>query len=387
MNAGPRVALTTYSVKPRGGVVHTLELAEALTAKSLDVTVVALGDPDEGFFRPVAAPVQLLPAPPWGDTLEARVFASIDTMTEGLAGLTDRFDVVHSQDCISARAAVRVRDAGAPIHVVRTVHHIDDFTTPALVDCQRQAILEPDVVLVVSEFWQRRLREELGVDATVVTNGVRADRFAPPADPIVRTARRATIGAADRFVFLTVGGIEPRKGSEHLIRALALLKASHPDPPMLVVVGGHSFQDYRAYRERVLASVPELGLELDRDVVLLGTVPDESLPGWFHAADGFVFPSVSEGWGLVILEAMSAGLPVVASDIDVFREFLTHERDAILTRAGDTTSLAAGMARLLDEAATSHRLRMRGPAVAARYPWSRTADQHLAIYDAVRQHA
>ena len=139
----------------------------------------------------------------------------------------------------------------------------------------------------------------------------------------------------------------------------------------------HSFQDYNAYRDRVLAMIDEYGLE--PDVVLLGTVPDAELPGWFHAADGFVFPSVNEGWGLAILEAMSAGLPVVASDLDVFREFLDGQ-DAILTRAADADSLAAGMARLLDEPATAASLRAHGPVVAQRYSWQRTAGQHLAIY-------
>ena len=59
---------------------------------------------------------------------------------------------------------------------------------------------------------------------------------------------------------------------------------------MLAVVGGHSFQDYREYRDRVLASLPGLGLRLDDDVVLLGTVPDAELPGWYAAADVLAFP-------------------------------------------------------------------------------------------------
>ena len=190
----PRVALVTYSMKPRGGVVHTLELAEALVAWGADVTVVALGEPGAGFFRPVAAPVRIIPAPPWGDTLEERVFRWIDAMTGGLDAVAGDFDIVHTQDCISARAAARVRAAGARLRVVRTVHHVDDFTTPALVDCQRQAILEPDTVLVVSEFWRRRLCDEFGVDARVVTNGVRADRYAAPPTPSDRAALRARIG-------------------------------------------------------------------------------------------------------------------------------------------------------------------------------------------------
>jgi glycosyltransferase-like protein len=380
MASQPRVALTTYSVKPRGGVVHTLELAEALRAAGTDVTVVAMGDPGSGFFRRVAAPTHIIEAPAWGSTLEERVFRWIDAMADGLDARRGDFDIVHSQDCISARAAARVRDAGGPFRLVRTVHHIDDFTTQALIDCQRNAILEPDKVLVVSELWRRRLKADLEVEAEVVTNGVRATRFATPLPPERRAALRDQINAGDRFVYLTVGGIEPRKGSEHLVRALADLKRARQRAPMLAVVGGHSFQDYRAYRERVLQSVEELGLVMGEDIALLGTVSDDELPSWFHAADGFVFPSLNEGWGLVILEAMSAGLPVVASDLEVFGEFLADERDVVLTRAGDAHSLAWGMARLLDEPATMTRLAVHGPSVAARYSWERTAEQHAGIY-------
>ena len=374
------LALTTYSVKPRGGVVHTLELAEALQAAGVDVTVVALSDQGKGFFRKVDVPLHLVEAPAPAATLEERVFDSIATLTECLSEIGDQFDIVHSQDCISARAAARVRDAGAPYRLIRTVHHVDDFTTQALMDCQRNAILEPDDVLVVSKLWQEQLLRDYGVHAGIVTNGVRTDRFGAGISELRRKELRRRIGAGDRFVYLTVGGIEPRKGTAYLVEAMARLKATHPNPPLLAIIGGHSFQDYRAYRENVLGSLESSGLRLDDDVVLLGTVPDEELPEWFGAADGFAFPSMKEGWGLVVLEAMAAGLPVVTSDIDVFHEFLTDEQDVLMTGAGNAESLALGLARLVDDDTTRQRLALRGPAVAAAYPWSGTAAQHLEVY-------
>lgn len=378
----PRVALTTYSTRPRGGVVHTLELAEALQAAGVDVTVIAMGEPDS-LFRKVAIPVEMVALPATRDTLEERVFAWIDAMTAGLARLQDSFDIVHSQDCISARAAARVRDAGARFRLVRTVHHVDDFTTQALMDCQRNAIMEPDRVLVVSKTWQERLRSDYGVDSSIVTNGVRSEAFAKPLAPQRRAELRRQIGADKRFLYLTIGGIEPRKGTEFLVEALAKLKAERSDAPVLAIIGGHSFQDYRAYRDNVLASLAPLGLELGKDVVLLQTLPQSELVEWLAAADGFVFPSVKEGWGLVIMEAASAGLPVVASDIDVFQEFLVHDVDAILTRACDPVSLASGMARLVDEPRTAERLARNGLALAASHSWARTADQHIRIYEKI----
>ena len=376
-----RIALTTYSVKPRGGVVHTLELAEALKAQGADVTVIAMGDPDVGFFRPVDVPVIIVPAPEWGDTLDERVFRWIDALTKGLDAVSDQFDIVHSQDCISARAAARVRDAGANFRVVRTVHHVDDFTTQALIDCQIAAIKEPDEVLVVSELWRKQLLDDYGVEATVVTNGVNMTRFSGTTSAERREELRASIDATASFLFLSVGGIEPRKGSEFLVDALGRIKASLGDSAVrLAVVGGHSFQDYREYRKRVLGTLEDHDLALDEDIFLLGTVSNESLPEWFHAADGFVFPSVKEGWGLVVLEAMSARLPVVTSDIPVFHEFLEHCENAVMTTTGDAESLASGMRQLIEDRDLATRLAEVGPSVAARFSWDETARQHLAIY-------
>ena len=138
---------------------------------------------------------------------------------------------------------------------------------------------------------------------------------------------------------------------------------------MLAVVGGHSFQDYAAYRDATLAGLPGLGLEIGRDVVLLGTVPDDELPAWYGAADALAFPSLKEGWGLAVLEAMSAGLPVVATDIPVFREYLTDGRDALLVPPADVDRLAEAMARLMADEALRRRLVEGGRQVAARYTW------------------
>ncbi|MCE0764277.1 MSMEG_0565 family glycosyltransferase [Pseudonocardia kujensis] len=379
----PRIALVSYSVKPRGGVVHTLSLAEALHRKGVDVRLVLLGDPEVPLFRPTPVPHTILRAPaPAGTTLDDRVFAAIDALEAGLTELVGQVDVVHTQDCIAARAAARVREAGAPVTVVRTVHHVDDFTTRTLRDCQRAAILEPDVVLVVSEQWRRILRSDPGREAAVVPNGVDPDRLPAPA-PALRAALRARVPAG-RFVLLGVGGVEPRKGTVHAFRALARVKRERGPVATLVVVGGHSFQDHAAYREAALGMLPDLGLVPGEDVVLAGTVGEEELAGWFHTADALCFPSVKEGWGLAVLEALAAGLPVVASDLPVFREYLTDGVDALLPPVGDHGAIADAVMRLLDEPRLRSDLASAGAAILPRFTWEASAARHLEIYDRLR---
>ena len=376
------VGLVTYSTKPRGGVVHLLALAEALANHSFPIEIIALGDETIGFHRSVDVPCTFVaPREPARD-LEARVFDAIDALEAGLLGRASALPpLLHVQDCIAARAAVRVRDAGAPVRVVRTVHHVDDFTTPALVECQRRSILDPDRVLVVSRTWQQRLADEYGVRADVVTNGVDVDRFVAKPPPGVTAALRARAGAGDRFLILTVGGIEPRKGTDHLFRAVSQLRRRWAEPPALAIVGGHSFQDHTSYRDRVIASMADLDLEFGRDVSLLGTVPDEEMPAWYHAADAFAFPSVNEGFGLAALEAMAAGLPVVLTDLPVFAEYVRLGEDALAVVPGDDEALVDALETVAHDDEVRARLRRRGRSVAARFDWATTARQHIAIYD------
>jgi glycosyltransferase-like protein len=358
-----------------------LALAEALSELSFPVEIVAVGDPDVGFYRPVNVPCSFVEPPDPAPDLEGRVFDTIDALEAGLRQRAELLPpVLHVQDCIAARAAVRLRDGGAPVRVVRTVHHVDDFTTPALIECQRRSILDPDRVLVVSRTWQQRLADEYGVHSDVVTNGVDLDRFgaAPPLELLA--GLRARAAAVDRFLILTVGGIEPRKGTDHLFRALSLLRQRWRQPPVLAIIGGHSFQDHTPYRDRVIASMADLDLAFGRDVALLGTVPDGEMPAWYHAADAFAFPSVNEGFGLAVLEAMAAGLPVVLTDLPVFAEYVRFGEDALAVAPGDDEGLAEALSTVARDDRTRAMLTAGGRAVAARFGWQATARQHIAIY-------
>lgn len=376
------VGLVTYSTKPRGGVVHLLALAEALAKRSYPTEIIALGDETVGFHRGVEVPCSFVAPPKPAQALEARVFDAIDALEAGLAERAGALPpVLHVQDCIAARAALRVRDAGVPVRVVRTVHHVDDFITPALVECQRRSILDPDRVLVVSRTWQQRLADEYGVKADVVTNGVDVDRFGADPAPGVSADLRARAGAEGRFLILTVGGIEPRKGTDHLFRALSHLRRRWAHPPVLAIIGGHSFQDHTPYRDRVIASMADLDLEFGRDVALLGTVPDDEMAAWYHAADTFAFPSVNEGFGLVVLEAMAAGLPVVLTRLPVFAEYVRFGANALAVSPGDDQGLADALEAVAHDDNLRRMLRQRGRDVAASFSWDTTALQHIAIYE------
>jgi glycosyltransferase-like protein len=380
----PPVALITYSTKPRGGVGHTLALGEALRAQGYPVLIVGLGDPSAGFFRPVQAPTLIIPAPAAAPDagLEAKVDANIDALEAALGDVAASFPVLHAQDCISARAAARVAAAHPGTMVIRTVHHVDEFDTEKLMDCQRQAILEPDHVLVVSRMWQDILGRDYGVRADLVGNGVAEERYRS-ADPALASTLHQRVAPAGPMV-LSVGGIEPRKGTDTLVRALARLRraalAAGSPPPVVAVIGGHSFQDHRWYRDKVLAELPDLGLQAGRDVCELGTVPEAEMAAWYAAADVLAFPSTKEGFGLAVLEAMAAGTPVVTSDLPVFAEWLTPGQDALCVPIADDAALAGAIGQVLCDASLASRLRAAGRSLAARHSWAAQASRHQQLY-------
>ncbi len=376
-----RIAMLTYSLRPRGGVVHALEVAEALARRGHQVELMALGRPGEQLFRRPAVPVRVVRHEPLDAPFDQRIQAMLEAYRDGLAEplRAGQFDLIHSQDCLSANAALELRELGVIPYTIRTVHHIEDFSSPALIECQNRSILDPDALLCVSEPWVRRLAEEFGVRADLVRNGVDVRRHRPPRDAAERSHDRAAAGFDGCLTVLTVGGIEPRKGSLTLLEGFAELRALAPDlDPLLVVAGGATLFDYREEVDRFRARVQELGLE--HRVRLLGNLPCGELERLYRAADLFAFPSVKEGFGLAALEALACGLPVVASDLDAFRTFLEHGRNALLVPVGDSSALAGALALLARDPGERERLQAAGLAAAATFTWEEAAAAHERVY-------
>jgi len=377
-----RIAMLTYSLRPRGGVVHALEISGALAARGHEVELIALGPSGEGFFREPTVPSRIVRYETIrAETFDERIMAMLAIYRDGLAEpLSDgRFDLIHSQDCLSANAALELRDAGVVPHLIRTVHHVDDFTSPSLVECQDRSILRPDALLCVSEPWIERLARQFGARAELVANGVDTRRYRPARDAAERRRCRDAFGLGDRFTVLAIGGIEPRKGSLTLLEGLARLRGLAPElDPLLVVAGGATLFDYRHEVDRFHARLAALGLE--KSVRVLGSLPDQEIESLYRAADVFAFPSTKEGFGLAALEALASGLPVVASELDEFAAYLADGENALLVPVGDGDALGAALARLGRDPGLRGDLRAGGYLVAREFTWERAAIAHELAY-------
>ncbi len=238
-----------------------------------------------------------------------------------------RFDVFHAQDGISGNALATLKQRGLIRRFARTVHHIDHFTDPRLAEWQARSIVEADELFVVSALWQQQLLSAFGRDATIIGNGVDTTRFSGGSRAIDEEVR-TRYGINGSHVFLAVGGIEERKNTIRILEAFAQVLNIHRDA-QLVIAGGASLLDHTTYRRQFDALRAASGV-LDRAVICLGPVPDAEMPSLYRIADALVFPSVKEGFGLVVLEAMASGTPVVTSRIAPFTEYLARERRGLV---------------------------------------------------------
>jgi glycosyltransferase-like protein len=374
------IALLTHSVNPRGGVVHTLELATALTDLGHDVTVFAPAVPGETLFRQppcrvVYAPVTLSQASTVA-MVEARIHAFKQTLMEHDAW---SFDVLHAQDSISGNALAELRAQGLIRGFMRTVHHLDHFDDPRLAAWQRRAYEDAEQVLCVSDTWTREMRSTFGIAALTVPNGVDVARFTPGEDAHDVHVRQR-LGIDGGPIVLSVGGIEARKNTLALLEAFALVLRTLPGA-QLVIAGGASLLDHDAYARGVLKRAAALGLSTGphESVVVTGPLEDAAMPGLFRSADVLSMVSLREGFGLVVLEALASGTPVVASAMAPFTEYL-DDTTCYWANPADVGSIAAAL--LLVLTGSGCRIDFDGavPALLARFSWAASARRHVDVY-------
>jgi len=377
-----RIAILTHSTNPRGGVVHALELGEALGRLGHEPTVYAPDATGAGFFRDASCRMACVAASSAGRGVFAMVESRIADYIRHFKSAPNRqVDIWHAQDGISGNALATLKERGLIKGFARTVHHVDTFDDDRLSALQLRSITAADCLFVVSRVWRQWLARELGREAHHVGNGVDMDRFSPTADA-TDAVLRAWLGLSPGTpVFLAVGGIEERKNTIRLLEAFRAVHARHP-ACRLVIVGGASLLDHGAYQARFSAVLAHSGLP-DEAVIRTGPWPQELMPALYRAATTLVFPSTKEGFGLVVLEAMASGVPVVTSRVAPFTEYLGDD-GVMWCDPFNPTAIAGAMSASLD-AHCRERLVARGLVVARRHDWRTTAQAHLAIYDRLRE--
>jgi glycosyltransferase involved in cell wall biosynthesis len=223
-------------------------------------------------------------------------------------------------------------------------------------------------LITISESGRQDVQRRFGVPPArigVVRPGVNPAFQPLPPDAVTRFRQEQNL--PERFI-LHVGTLQPRKNLPLLLEAFAQLLA--PDVE-LVLVGGKGW-----LFEEIFAKVEALGLQ--ERVRFAGYVPDEALPWWYNAATLLVFPSMYEGFGLPVVEAMACGTPVLAANSSSIPEAAGEA--ALYFEPDDVAGLTERMALLLTDTAVSDQLRQQGPIQARQFSWARAGQETAVIY-------
>jgi phosphatidylinositol alpha-mannosyltransferase len=356
-----RILLTCpYAWDSPGGVqVHVRELGERLRSRGHDVLALGPGTvtPPESWILAVGRPVRLRYNRSVAPICPSR--ASARRVREAMRRF--RPDVVHAHEPLvpsSSLFALLASDAPvvATFHSGATRSLLFDLAAPALRGIARRIAVRVAVSRTAESFASARI----GGGFKIVPNGVPLERF--------EAAQPARLPGGRRLLF--VGRLDQRKGFPIAVRAFGRLVEEFADL-WLVVAGDGPERD-------AVAALPS---EIRARVYMAGRVDNRDLPPLHAAADVFLAPSLGgESFGVVLVEAMAAGVPVVASRTAGYDEVVRDGVDGLLVAPGDPSAAAKAVRRLLRDPDLAGRLAAAGRERARAFSWDVVTDRLEAIY-------
>ena len=225
-----------------------------------------------------------------------------------------------------------------------------------------------DEVIALTNDMKKEMQKVYNRAVAVIPNGIEIK----PIQPTCRSRIRNHLGIAnDEKVIISVGVIRPVKGFEYLIRAMNIIIAEMPDTKLVIIGEGPEKEALIKLSER---------MSLDESILFLGEIPNEKIPDYMSAADIFVLPSLSESFGIVNLEAMSVGLPIVASNVGGVPELVVNGENGFLVEPGNITQIAEKVLYLLADAKLRETISQNNKSKAMSYSWDRTVDLLEEVY-------
>jgi phosphatidyl-myo-inositol alpha-mannosyltransferase len=357
-----------YSWDVPGGVqAHVRDLADHLLALGHDVSVLTpVDDPDEADLPPYVVPAGRAVPVPYNGSVARLVFGPLSLARARRWVREGEFDVLHVHEpTVPSVSMLACFAASGPM--VATFHTATARSRALQVfGTALQPVLEKVTGrIAVSPAARRVVVEHLGGDAVLIPNGVEVARF-DGAEPLAGHPAGPTVVFLGRMD-------EGRKGLAVLLEALPELVRLVPDVRLLVAGPGDA--------DDVRAAVPR---SLRDRVELLGLVSDDDKPRVFASGHVYCAPNThGESFGIVLVEAMSAGTPVVASDLEAFRRVLQDGRAGVLVPVRDPGALAQALGELLHDEPRRARLAAAAREAVEAYDWRTVTAQVVAVYETV----
>jgi D-inositol-3-phosphate glycosyltransferase len=393
--------LATLGGKETGGMnVYVRELARELGKRGLAVDVFTRSqDPAiPRISRRLGNAVRVihLKAGPETPYNKNRIYDHLAEFVDNVLNFASRegvhYDVLHSHYWLSGLVAEQLRHVwGAPIvHMFHTLARLKNQVaqTPAELEPEQRAICEGEImrfadrILAATTLEREQMQTLYAADPAriaVVPPGVDLELFRP----IPCEQARSTLGLPpDHHMVLFVGRIQPIKGIDNLIRAMALVLERRPGlrhRVELSIIGGAG--DPATDSELIRLKDLRESLGIGDLVTFLGSRDQDTLVNYYNAASVVVAPSYYESFGMVALEAMACGTPVIASDVGGLSLNVADGFNGYLVPKGDEDELAYKMELMLEHDQLRAQLGTQACQWAQRFSWQTIADETLAVYD------
>jgi len=394
--------LATLGGKETGGMnVYVRDLTRELASRGHRVDVYTRSqDPsaprvdDHGLG--LGARVLHLPAGPEHPYDKRLVYDHLPEFVDGVLAQAEadgiRYDLLHSHYWLSGAVAHQLRQRWhVPIvHMFHTLGKMKDAVAqrPEEQETARRIAVEADIVRFADVLVAATPAEEEQLVRLYAADPARIRVISPGVDtghfrPIPMAHAKERIGLCeDRCIILFVGRIEPLKGIDNLLRAIARVVGRRPELRewlCVPIIGGDLD---RVHEDDEMVRLQELREELGiGDIVtFLGARDQDMLPYYYSAAEMVVMPSDYESFGMVALEAMACGTPVIASDVGGLAFLVKHGRTGYHVPARDPAALAAKITRLLADEGLRRRIGQRAARWAQVYAWPRIAGRIEALY-------
>jgi len=396
--------LATLGGKETGGMnVYVRDLARELSRRGVSVDVFTRSQnphlPHVMHKLGARGRVVHVPAGPEEPCDKYKVFDYLPQFTAGVLDFARtegiEYDVIHSHYWLSGWVARELRAAwGKPIvHMFHTLGLMKNQVAGSAAEMEpgRRIDVETEIVGFADRLIAATPAEKCQLEwlynadpqrIAVIPPGVDTNHFFP----MPQRAARDHIGAPpDNWIILFVGRIERLKGIDTLIRAIALL--AHECPPWVehmcvCIIGGDLTTNGNAEMERLKAMCEELGL--GDFITFLGARDQDQIRYYYNAANFVVMPSRYESFGMVALEAMACGRPVIASEVGGLAHLVRHGETGFHVPEGDSVALATTIARLLQDDVLRERLGRQAAAHAQKYAWPHVAERLLEAFEAER---
>ncbi len=374
------ILMLTWEYPPNkvGGVAaHVEDLSKTLNEMGHDITVITFGEEEESEVKD-GIEVHRINAKEGPDITSWVLMSNHRMQKKGVELLKEKdFDIIHAHDWSAVPAAASLKEVtDAPM--VTTLHSLErsrvgsihSDMSKLINDLEWYGAYEADKVITVGEDIRDEILHHFSVPEEKlhhVPNGVFADKFQKG------NSVRDEIALDWEIPVLFVGRLCHQKGVRHLIEAMPKVLDKKPEVKFIVAGGGGGVDHYRNMAESI---------GVDDKAYFPGFVPDDQLIDLYNSVDATVMPSVYEPFGIVALESMSAGTPVVGSHVGGIKQTVVHEWTGLHVEPANPDSIAWGIEKAISDPTWNDWMGKNGKKRAEeKFTWHRVADMTLDVYD------